>query len=102
MNMARGGIQSTLWVVATVLLSQGSSFAQERECGTSPTDWCAAPAGDPCGKHRNANECRNDYSCNALPFRGATKVACITDRRGFSLNCPTVGCRSPAANAQGK
>ena len=72
-------------ILATVIVfaSQGSSVAQDRECGASPDDWCAAPPGDPCGRHRNANDCRNDFSCNAVPFRGVTKIACITDRRGF-------------------
>jgi hypothetical protein len=69
--------------------------AQDRECGTLPGDWCPAPAGDPCGRHKNASECRGDFDCNGVPFRGPTKIACLTDRRGFSLNCPTVGCRSP-------
>jgi hypothetical protein len=88
------GLTTAVLAAVAILASQGVSFAQDRECGTSPNDWCPAPAGDPCGRHRNANECRNDASCNAVPFRGATKIACITDRRGFSLNCPTVGCRS--------
>jgi hypothetical protein len=91
--------RSTGLILAAVVVSAFavSSSAQDSECGTSPNDWCPAPPGDPCGRHRNANECRNDFNCNAIPFRGATKVACITDRRGFSLNCPVVGCRSSTA-----
>jgi hypothetical protein len=90
-------------LVGTVLASAlGAAIAQEKECGSSPGDWCAAPAGDPCGRHRNAAECRNDFSCNGVPFRGATKIACITDRRGFSLNCPVVGCRSSQPSGAGK
>jgi hypothetical protein len=93
----RRGVRLTAIVAAAAIVAyHGSLIAQERECGTQPNDWCSAPAGDPCGRHRNANECRNDFNCQAIPFRGATKIACITDRRGFSLNCPVVGCRSIA------
>ena len=93
--MRRGvGLTTAIVAAAAMFAFQGVTIAQDSECGTSPNDWCPAPAGDPCGRHRNANECRNDFSCSAVPFRGATKVACITDRRGFSLNCPVVGCRS--------
>jgi hypothetical protein len=91
---------AALWIVllgAVAVATLNLAAAQERDCGTSPDDWCAAPPGDPCGRHKNAAECRADFKCNAVPFRGVTKIACITDRRGFSLNCPTVGCRSAPA-----
>ena len=87
---------------ALALAAAGAAFGQERECGLDLNDWCPAPVGDPCGRHKNAAECRGDFNCRALTYRGPTKVACIADRRGFSLNCPVVGCRSMPGNALGK
>ena len=87
-------LRACILAAVAVLAFQSGSVAQGRECGTMPDDWCPAPAGDSCGRHKNASECRADFNCNGVPFTGATKVACLTDRRGFSLNCPTVGCRS--------
>jgi hypothetical protein len=86
-----------LWTAALfalALVGMVAASAQERECGFDLKDWCPAPAGDPCGRHKNAAECRGDFSCRAVTYRGPSKVACITDRRGFSLNCPVVGCVS--------
>jgi len=71
-----------------------SAFAQPPACGMSPNDWCPAPAGDPCGRHRNAAACRADPACYGMPYRGESVVACILDERGFASNCPTVGCTS--------
>jgi len=71
-----------------------SAFAQPPPCGMSPNDWCPAPAGDPCGRHRNAAACRADPACYGMPYRGESVVACILDERGFASNCPTVGCTS--------
>jgi hypothetical protein len=89
--------QRALWTAALfalALVGMVAASAQERECGFDLKDWCPAPAGDPCGRHKNAAECRGDFSCRAVTYRGPSKVACITDRRGFSLNCPVVGCVS--------
>jgi len=65
-------------------------------CGLSPSDWCPAPAGDPCGRHKDAASCRADPACEAMPYRGESVVACHVGERGFSDNCPTVGCQSPS------
>jgi hypothetical protein len=70
------------------------AVAQGDFCGERPTDWCPAPAGDPCGRHRNAVECRADSRCYGMPYRGESVVACMLDDRGFASNCPTVGCTS--------
>jgi len=64
--------------------------AQPPPCGMNPKDWCPAPAGDPCGRHRSA--CRADPACYAMPYRGESAIACILDERGFASNCPAVGC----------
>jgi hypothetical protein len=94
-------LASSVVVAAALFLAAfGPAFAQSGECGLMPGDWCPAPAGDPCGRHRNANECRADPKCSAMVFRGPSKVACLVDRRGFSLNCPAVGCRSSTAKGQ--
>jgi hypothetical protein len=86
---------SWLLPLATVSLMAGGSAAQAQSpCGMRTTDWCPAPAGDPCGRHRNAAECRADAVCYAVPYRGEAVVACILDDRGFASNCPTVGCTS--------
>lgn len=67
---------------------------QAAVCGTSPNDWCRAPAGDPCGRHTDTASCRADLACYGMPYRGESIVACTVDKRGFSSNCPTVGCTS--------
>lgn len=61
-------------------------------CGSSPSDWCASPVGDPCGAHRNASACSGDPHCEGRPYTGESFVACQLDARCFATNCPTVGC----------
>jgi hypothetical protein len=68
--------------------------AQSRPCGLNPSDWCSAPAGDPCGRHRNVAACRADPACYGMRYEGESVVACQLDSRGFASNCPTVGCTS--------
>jgi hypothetical protein len=63
-------------------------------CGFGPGDWCPAPAGDLCGRHRTAAECKADKACYGMEYRGESVVACRFDDRGFASNCPTVGCTS--------
>src|SRR5512146_488043 len=63
-------------------------------CGLSPSDWCAAPAGDPCGAHDDETSCRADPRCQGMPYRGESVVACVPDGKGFWTNCPAVGCIS--------
>ncbi|HMF42811.1 MAG TPA: hypothetical protein VKQ32_19200 [Polyangia bacterium] len=64
------------------------------DCGTRPGDWCPAPAGDPCGAHKDLTSCRADPRCGGRPYSGESVVACKFDGRGFGENCPTVGCVS--------
>ncbi|WP_394833293.1 hypothetical protein LVJ94_43000 [Pendulispora rubella] len=64
------------------------------DCGIKMDDWCPSPAGDPCGKHKDAKSCKADSKCKGMPFRGETFAPCNDDGRGFSTNCPTVGCLS--------
>jgi hypothetical protein len=64
-------------------------------CGMGPGDWCPAPPGDACGRHRDAASCKADPACTAMPYRGESVVACQYDKRGFPTNCPVVGCISP-------
>jgi hypothetical protein len=68
-------------------------------CGMSIDDWCPAPAGDPCGKHKDEKSCRADSKCRGLPYLGESAVVCIPDGKGFAENCPAVGCLSRAAAA---
>ena len=63
-------------------------------CGFGPSDWCPAPAGDPCGEHRDTASCKADARCKGMRYRGESVVACKYDERGFATNCPTVGCTS--------
>jgi hypothetical protein len=63
-------------------------------CGIAPTDWCAPPPGDPCGRHRNEQECRADPRCKGMPYRGESVVACMSDGKGFWSNCHATGCIS--------
>jgi hypothetical protein len=63
-------------------------------CGLGPHDWCASPAGDPCGAHKDEISCRADAHCRGMPYRGESVVACMPDGKGFWSNCPAVGCVS--------
>ncbi|WP_395708979.1 hypothetical protein [Reyranella sp.] len=80
--------------VAGLVAAFQPAAAQSPTCGESPRDWCPAPAGDPCGRHRTVAACRADPACYGMPYRGESVVACILDERGFGTNCPTVGCTS--------
>lgn len=80
-------------LAAAVTTAAGAASAQP-PCGLSPSDWCPGPAGDRCARHRNVAECRADPACVGLAYRGESVVPCIAGERGFSPNCPTVGCRS--------
>jgi hypothetical protein len=82
----------TRLALALLLAAAGPAAAQM--CATDPRGWCAAPAGDRCGRHRDAASCRADPECYGMPYRGESVVACRRDARGFGLNCPTVGCAS--------
>jgi hypothetical protein len=86
----------SLLVLAALLAAAAPSpaAAQGRPCGLNPRDWCPAPAGDPCGRHRNVAACRADPACYGMRFEGESLTACNLDPRGFASNCPTVGCTS--------
>jgi hypothetical protein len=83
--------RSTILMIATGLLVAVTDFAAA-QCGTGIDHWCPAPAGDPCGQHRNVAECKADPKCYGMPFRGVSFLPCVLDERGFGVNCPTVGC----------
>lgn len=65
-----------------------------KNCGTKTDDWCAAPAGDACGVHKNVAACKADKKCKGMRYTGESLVACKDDGTGFTSNCPTVGCIS--------
>jgi len=75
---------------------------QSRTCGMNPNEWCPAPPGDPCGRHRNVAACRADPACYGMRYEGQSLVACTLDARGFASNCPTVGCTSTPPRAAGR
>lgn len=87
-------IFSSLVFAVVVAAGAPPAEAQPIACGIGPTDWCPAPAGDPCGRHRTREACRADPACVGLRYRGESVVACRWDARGFATNCPTVGCVS--------
>jgi hypothetical protein len=93
---------SLLAMTAPMHASAPTADAPSGVCGTNASDWCPAPAGDACGRHGNAASCRADPMCYGVPYRGESVVACKLDERGFSSNCPTVGCtsRSPRPAAR--
>lgn len=88
--------------VLMVAAAPAPAAAQSRPCGLNPSDWCAAPAGDPCGRHRNVAACRADPACYGMPYQGESVVACQLDARGFASNCPTVGCTSTRPRPAGR
>ena len=85
-----------LLLLVPSLFAHPAAWAADGPCGFSPTDWYPAPPGDPCGRHRSEAACRADAHCAGLPYRGESVVACIDTGRGFSANCPAVGCISAA------
>ncbi len=89
----RSTIRSTVFLLVSLCASLPAA-AQSGSCGMKYNDWCPAPAGDACGRHRNVDACKADASCRGVKFRGASVIACTTDARGFGVNCPTVGCQS--------
>lgn len=97
MTSASLRLGTLLAALAFASLPCASAQAADGPCGYSPTDWCPAPPGDPCGRHRTEAECRADLRCSGMPYRGESVVACIPAGRGFSSNCPAVGCTSAPA-----
>jgi hypothetical protein len=71
-----------------------AAWSADHPCGMAPSDWCPSPPDDPCGRHHTVASCRADPSCYGMPYRGESVIACFPDPRGFSSNCPTVGCTS--------
>ncbi len=103
-KMQRMMYRSTLLIAVALLLSLAAEVsASGRVCGTSIDDWCPAPRGDRCGRHKNTAACKADPKCYGMPYRGVSFVPCYLDKRGFAANCPTVGCtgkRPPRRPAQ--
>jgi hypothetical protein len=75
---------------------------QSPKCGLSWGDWCRAPAGDICGRHKDTASCKTDPACYGMPYRGEAFAACIFDARGFAFNCPAVGCTSTPPGHNGR
>ena len=84
---------ATLMVVVFMAMA-ALAWSADRPCGMAPSDWCPSPPDDPCGRHRTVPSCRADPACYGMPYRGESVIACFPDPRGFSPNCPTVGCTS--------
>jgi len=102
MNLRAIFTSLSLPALAVLVAASAPAAAQSRPCGINPSDWCAAPAGDPCGRHRNVAACRADPACYGMPYQGESVVACQFDRRGFASNCPTVGCTSTPPRPAGR
>src|SRR5262245_48490320 len=90
---------AVLLLLATFGPGARASDAPEPDCGRRPSDWCAAPAGDPCGVHADEAGCRADARCVGMRYRGESMVSCMPDGKGFWRNCPAVGCVSRGAVA---
>jgi hypothetical protein len=90
---ARRSLAALLLLGLVLLACKGSpSRTSKSSCGFRTDDWCKAVGNDPCRDHEDAATCRADPKCEALPYRGESAVACITDSRCFASNCPAVGC----------
>jgi hypothetical protein len=81
-------------IFAAPAYALGDTPSEEKPCGYSPSDWCPAKPGDPCGRHHSKDDCRADMRCYGMLYRGESFAACLSDGRGFASNCPTVGCTS--------
>jgi|SRR5580693_3758011 hypothetical protein len=88
-HLSPTGIAILLVLAATIVAA-----AQRQQCGMHRGDWCPAPPGDLCGRHRDTASCKADPTCYGVPYRGESFAACVFDNRGFAFNCPTVGCTS--------
>lgn len=101
--MKRAVLLMLIAVFLPVAVAAGNGPVQIRSmgsaCGSSAQDWCAAPAGDPCGAHEDEASCRADARCQGVPYRGESVVACVPDGKGFWSNYPAVGCVSRASKA---
>jgi hypothetical protein len=86
----------------TTAAAPAPAAEQRRPCGMNSSDWCPAPPGDACGRHRNVAACRADPACYGMRYEGESLVACIIDQRGFASNCPTVGCTSTPPRPAGR
>ena len=93
-------ILASLACLASLLTGTLSACAKapDPNCGLRPGDWCPAPLGDPCGRHKNVEDCKADPKCGGMGYRGESVEACHSDARGFATNCPTVGCQSLTQN----
>jgi hypothetical protein len=78
-----------LLALVDVLAGSVPGAAQSPPCGMSPQDWCPAPAGDRCGRHRNVADCRADAPCYGMHPR----------RAGLCLELPDRGLHQHAAGA---
>jgi hypothetical protein len=92
----------SLTAAAVILTNIAGAAAEQLQCGFGINDWCPAPPGDPCGRHRNVAACRADPACYGMPYRGESVVPCILDQRGFASNCPTAGCTSTPPRRTGR
>jgi hypothetical protein len=92
------GLAALLALVGTVCAQAPTAENMQGSCGMRPSDWCEADKSDPCNVHHDAKSCDADAGCVGLPYRGESMVACHYDTRGFSGNCPVVGCRSKPAD----
>jgi len=79
----------------------GSGAAQSRACGMNRANWCSAPAGDPCGRHRHVAACRADLACYGMPYQGDRWWACQLDVRGFASNWPDASAAPAPRRAAG-
>jgi hypothetical protein len=79
-------------LAAVAIIAAPRATLAANPCGLSPSDWCRAPAADPCGGHPDERSCRADPRCVGMRYRGESVVACRADGRGFWTNCPAVGC----------
>jgi hypothetical protein len=63
-------------------------------CTQQVEGWCGGPNGDPCAQHADVGSCRADERCEGIGYTGESMVACASDARCFTSNCPTKGCIS--------
>jgi hypothetical protein len=70
----------------------------------SPTASKGGPseASKACRAYPDRKGCEADAKCGGIPYWGESLVACIFDARGFSNNCPYVGCKAAEVSCPGK
>jgi len=75
------------WMLVLLVACSSSKPPAAPAPPASPTE-----KADACADHKDAASCKADARCGGAAYKGESVVACQYDARGFTTNCPWVGC----------